>query len=80
MSNTRNKAHKYNNHRHVFAPRKPPHTNNVRIAAQTSTSTSTKILYTLCGSRIINIEKHGEYISTITQHSSSCGGTVTLTH
>ena len=77
MGDTRNKAHNYNNHRHVFAPRKPPHTNNVRIAAHTSTSTSTKTLYTLC---IINIEKLGEYISTITQHSSSCGGTVTLTH
>ena len=33
---------------------------------------------TIHGSRIININKLGEYINEITKHSASCGGKITL--
>ena len=35
-------------------------------------------IFTPCGSRIINIDKLGQYINSITQHSTQCGGKVTL--
>ena len=74
MGNKKNKTRNYNNHRHVYAPRKPAQKYTKKIKAN-----STINAFTPCGSRIINIERLGEYIGSITQHSASCGGTVILT-
>ena len=77
MGNKKNQTHNYNNHRHVYARRKPAE--KYRKKTKTITKSTSRDVFTLCGSRIINIDKLGEYINAITQHSASCGGTVKLT-
>lgn len=42
-------------------------------------STPTTANCTIHGSRIINIDKLGEYVNAITKHSATCGGEITLT-
>ena len=67
MGNSKNKARHNNYHRRVFSKRKPPR--------QYKKATGK---CTIQGSRIINIDKLGEYVSSITQHSATCGGSVIL--
>ena len=72
MGSNKNKRNHYNNHRHTFKRRW--HAKKYQKRACMHAKASGKI----DGSRIINIEKLQEYISSLTVHAAKCSGDLLL--
>lgn len=78
MGNSKNKTRNNNNHRHVYARRKPLQKYTGEKNDEIIKDTSTLTPCTIDGSRIINMGKLSEYLGDIGRHAKSCTGTIVL--